>query len=717
MEVPGIRRVRSTHVPRRSRDLGAVRSGHRHDRRAAAGAEPGRRERGAAARRHRVHGEPPHACRVSDLSLNLTGASAAADLRDYAFYVIRPDLARVPGVGKVEVLASDTREIEVIVDPARLLRGGADGRRRRRALKRPISSARRPVSVQRVCSTSCSRRASGTPSPTSAPRRSSCTGRGHAARGDVARSCPARRIGRRSSPENGKPAAAISVSQQVGANMLDRPDGHRGRGWRSSTTSLPGPAARRRPTTSRSSCRRAIANVRDAIVVGGVLAVLVLLVFLRDWRLTLVAAVTLPLTVLATFFLMRVVGESINLMSMGGLAVAIGLVIDDAVVVVENITAARGRGRGEAARGATTELVAPVVELDAHDRRRVRSARAAVGRRRRVLPRAVADALGRGAGIARARAHAHPAARRRARRPARQRGAADAGAGGARRVYAALRRCPRLARRPAYRGGARCSRAAAARSFSPAWAPVSCRQADEGGFVIDYLTPAGHRPRGDRPPCCEMEAVLDRTPEVAAYSRRTGSELGLLPRSRTRATSWCAWSPRGRARLVDEIIERPAGASCTRWRPTCDIEFVQLLQDMIGDLEGNPTPIEVKVFGDDPACSPRVAEKRVERVRYGYAASWTWSACSGEPETTWHDRPVAAGRLGLTVESGGAARRRTGSGRLPPTCASPIAPCRCACGCPSRCAWIPRGWAATIRGRRRSAAVAGAAHVSESNGQ
>ena len=79
------------------------------------------------------------------------------------------------------------------------------------------------------------------------------------------------------------------------------------------------------------------------------LAVLVLLLFLRDWRLTLIAAITLPLTVLSTFLFMRLFGESINLMSMGGLAVAIGLVIDDAVVVVENIHRRLRSGRGEAA--------------------------------------------------------------------------------------------------------------------------------------------------------------------------------------------------------------------------------------------------------------------------------------------------------------------------------------------------------------------------------
>ena len=106
----------------------------------------------------------------------------------------------------------------------------------------------------------------------------------------------------------------------------------------------------------------AIANVRDAILIGAGLAVLVLLLFLRNWRLTLVAACTLPLTVVSTFFFMWLFGESINLMSMGGMAVAIGLVIDDAVVVVENIhRRLREGGGGEAVEPATGELVAPIV--------------------------------------------------------------------------------------------------------------------------------------------------------------------------------------------------------------------------------------------------------------------------------------------------------------------------------------------------------------------
>src|SRR6185312_5278559 len=81
-----------------------------------------------------------------------------------------------------------------------------------------------------------------------------------------------------------------------------------------------------------------------------------------NWRLTIVAASTLPLTVVMTFFFMWLFGESINVMSMGGLAVAIGLVIDDAVVGVENIHRHVTEGGSRASiEQAVGELVAPVV--------------------------------------------------------------------------------------------------------------------------------------------------------------------------------------------------------------------------------------------------------------------------------------------------------------------------------------------------------------------
>jgi multidrug efflux pump subunit AcrB len=107
----------------------------------------------------------------------------------------------------------------------------------------------------------------------------------------------------------------------------------------------------------------AVRSVSEAIVIGGLLAVFVLFAFLRDWRATFVAATTLPLTIVGSFFILHLAGGTINLMSMGGLAIAIGLVIDDAIVVVENIHRhlSGGESPAVAAERGTNELVGAVV--------------------------------------------------------------------------------------------------------------------------------------------------------------------------------------------------------------------------------------------------------------------------------------------------------------------------------------------------------------------
>src|SRR5207253_5980609 len=81
----------------------------------------------------------------------------------------------------------------------------------------------------------------------------------------------------------------------------------------------------------------AVDNVRDAILIGGLFSILILLAFLRSWRATLISALAIPVTLSITFLFLHWAGETLNLMSLGGLAVAIGLIIDDTVVVIENI--------------------------------------------------------------------------------------------------------------------------------------------------------------------------------------------------------------------------------------------------------------------------------------------------------------------------------------------------------------------------------------------
>ncbi len=106
-----------------------------------------------------------------------------------------------------------------------------------------------------------------------------------------------------------------------------------------------------------------IKSVRDAILIGLVLASIIMVLFLRDWGTSLVAALVIPVTVLVTFIALKVLGESFNLMTLGGLAAAVGLVIDDAIVVVENIALHRdaGQGRIEAVQSALREITAPLI--------------------------------------------------------------------------------------------------------------------------------------------------------------------------------------------------------------------------------------------------------------------------------------------------------------------------------------------------------------------
>ena len=106
-----------------------------------------------------------------------------------------------------------------------------------------------------------------------------------------------------------------------------------------------------------------IKSVRDAVLIGLVLASLIMVLFLRDWGTSLVAGLVIPATLAMTFIALRALGESFNLMTLGGLAAAVGLVIDDAIVVVENIVMHRdaGQDRAQAIRSAIAEIRVPLI--------------------------------------------------------------------------------------------------------------------------------------------------------------------------------------------------------------------------------------------------------------------------------------------------------------------------------------------------------------------
>jgi CzcA family heavy metal efflux pump len=582
------------------------------------------------------------------LSYNLMGSLPEADLHGYGFYVVRPALARVPGVGRVEILSSDTREIEVVVDPARLLASGLTAEGVADALKaanRVTPAARYAAGKMQYLVL-----ASGLWGSIDDIRNTPVTVKGGATVrvsdvAEVVQGAPDRTS---LVTGNGAPAALINVSQQIGANILTVREAVEAQ-FQELAHRLPSGLRVAKVYDLAGFVADAIASVRDAIVIGGLLAIVVLFAFLREWRVTLVAALTLPLTVLATFLFMQWFGETINLMSMGGLAVAIGLVIDDAVVVVENIHRHRGRGEGlEAIEAATGELVAPVVGSTLTTVvvfAPLGLLSGVVGQFFRALSItltvSVLISLALALTLIPLLAHwAEP------------RSAASGTTTGGRFEEAYARALDRARGRFGWLGlagavGGLALLAVVLYRFVPAgFLP----HMDEGGFVIDYRSPAGTALDETDRQIHKVEKLLSETPEVASFSRRTGTELGLFATQPNRGDLVVRLKPRSqRGRSADEVIEALRPKIQEQVPGLEEVEFVQLLQDMIGDLEGAPTPIEVKIFGDDMERLEGLAEQVETKLGQIKGVVDLAGIQKGTPEVTWEVDAAAAGRLGLTV--------------------------------------------------------------------
>ena len=583
------------------------------------------------------------------LSVNLSGGLPSADLHDYAFYVMRPALSRVPGVGNVEVLASDTREIEIVADPARLTAAGLTIGNVADALG--AANTLQPVGrytaggLQHLVLASGTWKSIEDIPPTPIVVKGAATIR-VADIATVERGAPDRTS---LISGDGKVAANISVSQQIGANILEVRAGVES-ALNQLAQTLPAGLKLSKTYDLAEFVATAIVNVRDAILVGGVLAVIVLLVFLRDWRLTLVASVTLPLTVMTTFLVMRWLGETINVMSMGGLAVAIGLVIDDAVVVVENIYRHLDRGEppDRAVELAMREIMAPVIGSTLTTVVvfvPLGMLSGVVGQFFKALSITLAAAvlISLVQALTLIPLLARAAARRREKEPAR--GHAQP-AGALERTYS--RTLDSTMRRPAIGLVIAVVLAVAGVLLFMRVGTGFLPEADEGGFVIDYHSPAGSAIEETDALLKNVEQILQNTSDIAAFTRRTGSELGLFATQQTKGDILVRLKPRRERRPSDEVIS-DLRDKLTEAAPQLEIEFVQLLQDMIGDLEGAAEPVEVKVFGDNPETLAEISEQ-VETMLEGVKGVVDVVGMQrGNPETTWDFDQAALGRLGLSV--------------------------------------------------------------------
>ncbi|MGA8289157.1 MAG: efflux RND transporter permease subunit, partial [Acidobacteriaceae bacterium] len=298
------------------------------------------------------------------LGFGLTSSTMPATrLWEVATYDMKPRLNRVNGVATVLVQGGEEPEFDIIPDPAKLLQTSVtvteilDAVRRTNLIESPglIASHHDLVldlvdgqvhNPNEIASIVIKNTSAGVPVHI----------------GDVAQVKAGIKPVYTAVTADGKPGVLLSINRQPGTNTVAVADGVYAELAQIRKTLPPGIDISVYYDQAQ-LVKEAIASVRDAILIGIVLSCIVLIVFLRDWGSSLVAGMVIPVTIALTFVVLKLLGQTFNLMTLGGLAAAVGLVIDDAIVVVENVVLHRdaGQGRMQAVQSALSELKVPLV--------------------------------------------------------------------------------------------------------------------------------------------------------------------------------------------------------------------------------------------------------------------------------------------------------------------------------------------------------------------
>jgi len=522
------------------------------------------------------------------------------ELRDLALYSLAPALSTIRGVASVRVLGGETQEIQVLIDPGRLEASGLalDDVARAISASNVVEAVGRLEDREKLYLLL---------SDTQFPDLSSIgnivlqeTPSGSLRVDDVAT------IRWTSAPQwtrvvaDGQDAVVLNVYQQPGGHTVRIADEIRARmeslrGLASSSVDL-------RIWYDQSELIRAsVGSVRDAIAIGVAIAVAILWLFLRNARITLVTAAMVPVVLAASLLVLRVLGMGLNIMTLGGMAAAVGLVADDGIVMVEHIIrrlrtapaehgavvlrAAREMARPLTASSAATVIIfAPLAFLTG-----------VTGAFFKALSVTMASILLLSYLVA------YLAVPLLANAVLRERDARIEDAGrrtlrwlaGYERLLRALLRRPALlilVVAPLLVAGLVGYRVVGT-EFLPSM--------DEGGFVLDYIATAGTSLSETDRRLRQVEEILAGVPEVAAYSRRTGLALGGYITEANEGDYFVRLQPPPR-RPIAEIMDEIRGR-IERQVPGLEIELIQLMGDLIGDLTAVPQPIEVKLFGSDQA--------------------------------------------------------------------------------------------------------------------
>jgi len=587
------------------------------------------------------------------ISYNLEGGDPAT-LYDIARYQIKPIISRVPGVGRVDVQGSDVREVEVVADPARLagqrltFEDVADAIRQATTV---TAVGRMPENYKQYLIVSAGEAHSLDDVA------NVVVGHGVRVR-DIATVTSGTEDHVRIIAGDGKPAALLNITRQPGGNTVAIADSIAAIA-RNLRAALP-PGVRIKAVYDQAALvRDAVKSVRDAMMIGAVLAVIVLLLFLRHARITAISASSIPLTMAITVFVMSLVGQTFNLMTLGAMAISIGLVIDDAVVITENIVRHLHLtpDRDVAIREAVQEIIWPVTTstittvvvflplglltgvegqfFHALSITLTISVLVSLVLALSIIPllseqfltaadaqpepgRGILTRLGRWIDRTSDRYERSLGAILHHARPMTMVALVLVGAGVLAYKFVETGFLPEM---------------------------------DEGAFVLDYTTPGGTALAETDRQLHIVEKILASTPEITGTSRRTGAELGLFATEQNTGDIVARLKPQGqRDRSIFDVIDE-VRTKIERSVPRMRIEFVQILSDIINDLAGNASPVEIRLFGQDLAQLEGYGTKLGEKLEPVEGLEDLFNGVS-EPsaELSMEIAGAEANRVGLTPD-------------------------------------------------------------------
>jgi len=585
------------------------------------------------------------------ITYNLSSSTLTqSDLYLAARYQILPQLTRVPGVARVQVQGGDIPQILVEVDPIKLKGYGlalsnivdAIGRTNQthvvgklddRSQQNLVVGSAESITISDLENIVVTTREQHIPVFLK-----------DVAQVHIGRADPTKIV-----TVNGVPGVSLSIFRQPNSSVVQVSKEVKQELSKLRPSLIPG--IQIRPAYDESNfVVEATNNVRDAILIGIALILIILFLFLREWRSTIIAALTIPLSALMAFIVLKLTHQSLNLMSLGGIAVAVGLVIDDAIVVIENINRQLHQGLDikSAVAAAGTELIGPVVSS---------TITTVVVFSPLVLLSGVAGAfftsltLSLSAAVIFSLILAFTLIPLLSAQWLREASIHEAQVGllTVDRHYKVS--LENILKKPHWVGMAALVLFVFGILLFTRLGSDFLPTMDEGNYMIDYLAPPGTSLAETDSLVRKIESILAKTPEIETWTRRTGAESGLFATETNKGDLLVVLKPRKqRHRGIFDIIDSQRQQFASEI-PQLEVDFHQILQDQLNDLSGTSNPIEVKIFGEDPPQLRSLAalvRTRIEKV--SGLVDLAIAGATQAPELNLRVDPVKASRLGLTPE-------------------------------------------------------------------